>query len=489
MAFLATDPVGPQGTLRQRLLVAMGVALAAACVIGILRIAVTLNLPAVYGMDEGWSAFHQAEAIAGQTPYPDASSLMYNVYPPLSFYIVGAFGRLIGDNILAGRILSLVAFLVTALGIAQAVRLMGGRKSAAGFAALVFMTGLLFDHDYVGTNTPQMLAHAFGIVGLVLCLRQPRSARALFFAALFFVLAGFTKHNLVAQPLAVAVWLLVIDRRSALTFILSGAALGAAACVAFQLVFGHSVWSEVHSARIWSAGFAFHALVGRVPEALAPLLASFALLRWFPQDRTVQFCLLYLAIAIGSAAYFIGGAGTGGNMLFDAEIAVALCAGFGLHKLSTRHPAAGVAACYALPLLAVVAFTALTGRFPRFWLDQNAKPVADARQDIAFLKTQQGPVLCRELALCFRAGKTAEADLWNVEQAVVLGRRDGHELRDAIAARRYAVLQLAAPPNVLGAAPELQGPFTRAIAATIQAHYVIHHRDAVGTFWVRRHTP
>lgn len=485
MAFRVTEAMGPQGA--QRLRLGMGVALAAACVVGILRIAFTLNLPVVYGMDEGWSAFHQAEAIAGLNPYPPSQSLMYNVYPPLSFYIVGAFGRLIGDNILAGRVLSLLAFLITAFGIAKAVRLMGCSKQAAGFAAVVFMTGLLFDHDYVGTNTPQMLAHAFGIVGLVLCLVQPRSAKALFFAALFFVLAGFTKHNLVAQPLAVAVWLLLVDRRSALTFILSGAALGVLACIAFQFAFGHSVWSEVNSARYWSFAFAFRGITGRLPEALLPVLASFALLRLFPRDPYLQFCLLYLAIAIVSAAYFIGGAGTGGNMLFDAEIAAALCAGFGLHKLlSAGRPSTGFAACFALPLLGVVLFTAVTGRYPRYWLDQQAKPVADARQDIAFLKGQQGPVLCRELALCFRAGKTAEADLWNVEQAVVLGRRDGHELRDAIVAHRYTVLQLAAPPNVLGAATELQGPFTRAIAATIQAHYVIHHSDANGTFWVPR---
>lgn len=479
-----TDPIRAQGAQRTAIMAA----LAAMCLIGILRIVFTLNLPVVYGMDEGWSAFHQAEALAGQNPYPSANSLMYNVYPPLSFYVVGAFGRLFGgNNILAGRILSLLAFLVTALGIAQAVRLMGGGKQAAGFAALVFLTGLLFDHDYVGTNTPQMLAHAFGIVGLVLGLWRPRSAKVLFSAALFFVLAGFTKHNLVVQPLAVALWLLLVDRRSALTFVLCGAVLGLMACFAFQYAFGHSVWSEVNSARIWSLSFALRGITGRLPEALMPVLASLALLRWYPRDHAVQFCLLYLAIAIVSGAYFIGGAGTGGNMLFDAEIAVALCAGLGLDKLlRSNRPSLGFAACYALPLLGVVLFTAVTGRYPRYWLDQHAKPVTDTRLDIAFLKAQQGPILCRELALCFRAGKTAEADLWNVEQAVMLGRRDGHELRDAIAAQRYTVLQLAGPPNVLGAATELQGPFTRAIAVTIQAHYRIHHSDANGTFWVRR---
>jgi hypothetical protein len=489
MTFSMTELAVPQRLTRQRLLIIMIAILAMACAIGVLRIAFTLDLPVVYGSDEGWSAYHQAEAAAGISPYPASSSLMYNVYPPLSFYIVGAVGRLINDNILAGRIISLLAFLLTALGVAKAARQMGCTKREAGFAALLLMTGLLYDHDYVGTNTPQMIGQAFGIAGLILCLRQPRTGMALFFSALFFVLAGFTKHNLVAQPITAAAWLLLVDRRSGFKFVLFGGGLTLLGLAAFQLTFGHSVWSEINSSRVWAYYFSLRAMAGRIPEALVPVLASVALLRWFPKDRYLHFCLLYLAISIVSATYFLGGAGTGGNMLSDAEIAVSLCGGLGLHLLSNtdsgRHSTA-FAACYFLPLLGVVMFTAATGRFPRYWLDYHARPVVDARKNVAFLKDHDGPALCREQALCFRAGKPVEADLWNLEQAVTLGRRDGHELREAIEQRRYAVLQLYEPPNVLGAPPEVQVEYSRSIARAVEANYRIDHTDFNGTFWVRR---
>jgi uncharacterized membrane protein len=50
--------------------------------------------------------------------YPSHDKLITNNYPPLSFYIVGALGWLIGDMVLAGRLLSLGAVAVTAVAVA-----------------------------------------------------------------------------------------------------------------------------------------------------------------------------------------------------------------------------------------------------------------------------------------------------------------------------------------------------------------------------------
>ena len=59
--------------------------------------------------NEGWNAYF-ADAAMGKMPlYPSADQLITNNYPPLSFYIVGLAGRFIGDPVLAGRLLSLVA--------------------------------------------------------------------------------------------------------------------------------------------------------------------------------------------------------------------------------------------------------------------------------------------------------------------------------------------------------------------------------------------
>ena len=66
--------------------------------------------------NEGWNAYF-ADAAMGKVPlYPSPDQFITNNYPPLSFYIVGLVGRLVGDPVLAGRLLSLVAVVAIATG-------------------------------------------------------------------------------------------------------------------------------------------------------------------------------------------------------------------------------------------------------------------------------------------------------------------------------------------------------------------------------------
>ncbi|MEI6417409.1 MAG: hypothetical protein WCO92_06785, partial [Verrucomicrobiota bacterium] len=69
-------------------------------------------LPIMVNTNEGWNAFF-ADAAMGKMPlYPSLDRLITNNYPPLSFYVVGGFGKLFGGPILAGRILSLIAIII-----------------------------------------------------------------------------------------------------------------------------------------------------------------------------------------------------------------------------------------------------------------------------------------------------------------------------------------------------------------------------------------
>src|SRR5471032_3023495 len=83
-----------------------------------------LAIPVLAPLDpnEGWNAAHALAAMAGGALYPPLQSLMVNNYPPLSFYIVGELGRLTGDPVIAGRILSLIAFLTACGGITLVLR-------------------------------------------------------------------------------------------------------------------------------------------------------------------------------------------------------------------------------------------------------------------------------------------------------------------------------------------------------------------------------
>src|SRR5215467_2670049 len=89
--------------------------------------------------NEGWNAFF-ADAAMGKMPlYPSADQLITNNYPPLSFYIVGLVGRLVGDPVLAGRLLSLIAIAAIATAIALSVRRLGGSRVAARISAAFFL--------------------------------------------------------------------------------------------------------------------------------------------------------------------------------------------------------------------------------------------------------------------------------------------------------------------------------------------------------------
>jgi hypothetical protein len=483
----ATDILHPSSSVRRDLITVLNVVLAAACAVGVLRILLTIGLPVLYGSDEGWSAYHQLEAVTGLNPYPRHDSLMYNVYPPLGFYIYGVFGQLTGDFIATGRLTSLVAFLLTTGCVGLVARTMGCSRMQALFASLVYAAVLLFDHDYIGTNTPHAVSQAFAVAGLLLCLHKRRRDLSLVVAALLFVAAFGVKHNMVVIPLAATLWLALHDRRGAAVLAASAIVIGLAGLVLFQGVYGVPLWSVLNSGRVWLLSNSLHSIAGRLPTMLLPIGASIELWRRFPQDRYVRFGAIYLLLACAFAVYFLGGSGTGGNQLFDIELALALNAGLGLSRLSRqgRYQKA-YALCFFLPALVIVAFTGATGRFPRYWLDRQAPAVVAAQSDIRFLKAHPGPALCRQLALCFWAGKTNPADLWNVEQSVVTGRRDGHELKEALDRRDYAVLQLCAPPNILCSPHETRNRYSDDIAALIAARYRMVGKNANGALWVRR---
>jgi len=124
--------------------------------------------------NEGWNAYHAAAAMGAGPLYPGPQSFMINNYPPLSFYFVGALGGVFGDNIIAGRIVSLLSLVAVAFrhffcrlphGLARA-----GRHSSRPCSS---SAGLLAFTDYVGMDDPQMLAHAIAMAGFLVLLREP----------------------------------------------------------------------------------------------------------------------------------------------------------------------------------------------------------------------------------------------------------------------------------------------------------------------------
>jgi len=155
--------------------------------LGVLALAVLLLLttPALrmwfkFAIDynEGWNAYHAARAAAGQPIY-DASNVWTPAdYPPLSFYIVGLAGRMVGDPVIAGRVISFLALLAIGLLAGRIVQCLGGDLHARVLAVLLCIGPFAaYGTHYVGMNDPQMLGSLFMMVGLWLYVsRLPAGA-------------------------------------------------------------------------------------------------------------------------------------------------------------------------------------------------------------------------------------------------------------------------------------------------------------------------
>jgi len=404
--------------------------------------------------NEGWNAAHTLLLLAKGTPYPPPHGLMINNYPPLSFYLVGALTLWTGDAVIAGRVLSLLSFLAASIGIASVCRHMGCGSRARICAAMFFAAVLLVCSDYVGMDDPQLLGHALQFFGLALLLRKRIVAAALIFSA-----SLFFKHNLLALPLAAAVWLLWRDRHAAWRFIGCGAAVSGAGLILFHWAYGFSLVSVLSSPRHVSLANAIFA-ASHLWWAVFPL-AVLAVSRSSWKD----FCLIYAGSALMLGLAFSAGDGVDANAFFDLAAACAMA--LGLEVEQSRRPL--LAALCAAPLPLFLAFNFHDNNF--FFTRDFA---VQSKRDVAFLKSQPGPALCDQLSLCLWAGKGAQVDVFNVGEQIKSGAWDGASLAKMIAQRRFAVVQLVDLDGL--------GPSVR---IALERNYRIHHSDDNGHFLTR----
>jgi hypothetical protein len=422
-------------------LLLVSAALATGCALGLMHVACVIGFHVPFDPNEGWNAYFTQAAVTTGSPYPPADGLLINNYPPLSFYVVGAIAKLTGDAILAGRIIALVALLGVALGIETAARQMGCSRIEALFAAVLFTAGLMLTSDYAGMDDPQLLGHAIAVAGLVLTLHEPRTPRLMVAAAALLVFAFFVKHNLVILPVALALWLLLADRRHALTFIASGLVFLLIGLGIFKESFGISLFDQVSSARTYSLANAWPTLLPWLSVSVVPIAGVAVLYAIARRDRHAVLCAIYAITATAAGLFFLGGAGVDANALFDADIALALAAGVLMNRLEGRIQQGLAAGLFAVgPAIGLFNLDAVWWSAD-YWLH----PLADERRaaggEIALIRATRGPVLCEMLSLCYWAGKPAEVDVFNIEQAYLAGGRSDNGLAQQVDQRRFALIQ------------------------------------------------
>ncbi len=174
--------------------------------------------------NEGWNAYFADAAIHGGVLYPPADALITNNYPPLSFYLVGAVGQLMGDNIFAGPVIALLSLLFVAWSIYYWLRSNGYGDAAFGLlAALTFLAyAVTYARDYVAMDDPQWLAHALMMGGLLVIWKSARTTPGgIILGAVLMMAAGWTKHLLIPLPVTVSLWLLWRSRPAFAKWVIS----------------------------------------------------------------------------------------------------------------------------------------------------------------------------------------------------------------------------------------------------------------------------
>jgi hypothetical protein len=431
--------------------------------------------------NEGWNAFHTADLIAGRPLYPDPAGVYINNYPPLSFHVVALASRALGDPLIAGRIVSLAAFMAwTTLLVALAVAL-GCTPLEGAFGAAIFAADMLLTADYyVGADDPQMLAQAIGAAGLLLAVHPARTRRMLAAAAVLLVAAVFTKQNVVA-PIAAVAWLAVVDRPSAWRLVAYGVIATAAAVALFVVIDGRAVVTQPLLPRPFRFSKLAAMSVRWLPRWMLFVPGCVLLGTRARRDPGALFALVYAGAAAAAGLLLLGGEGVYWNALFEAQWALALSASVALSRLkrSTGSPPGLLTLSYAGALVVVLGLTVnIHWLSPRFWLDPRWHEAATASSEIEFLRRQSGAALCEDMTLCYFAGKAPEVDVFAVSQLLRRDPRRAAEVARRIDAQRYAVIVLRAetPGWTMGADVD------RALAA----RYRVDHLSQWGGFLIPR---
>ena len=364
-----------------------------------------------YPLDYGEAAMvDQAMAMtAGQNIYRrDLAMPPYIVsnYPPLYVLSLVPFVGLFGPSFLAGRIISALCSLASAVFLALIVRTYSQDRLAAAVTAMLFLA-----FPYVVGWSPlarvDMLALALSTAGLYVLVRWPTTWQGLVISALLLVAAVYTRQSYgLAAPLAAFVWLWTQDRRQSLR-LRSGQALRLAA-----LVGGIGLILFLALNVLTQGGFFFHVVTATVNEFgterlerhwrdlrdTAPILLIFGGAFLILAPRRVRSWPLLAPYLVGAilSALTIGKIGSNINYLLELCAALSLVAGALVawsHQRRWLH-----AVLLVLLALQVGQLMQATLKGPVEGLKWRLKPAGALKDLERMVETTDGPVLADEFA-------------------------------------------------------------------------------------------
>jgi len=482
---LNTDPKTRASTL----LYWTGMAMIAAVILAglILPLASMLRFVAL-DPNEGWNALFTRIAMRGGDLYPSPGGTVINNYPPLSFYIVGLVGRLMGDDIFAGRAVALLSMFIVGANIYRWLRAAGSSARAACLGAGLFLAfAVSYAPTYVGMDDPQWLAHALMTSGLVVLWRGNAGTRAILIGSALMLAGGWSKHLLIPLPIAATFWLARRSRPALLTWVGVSALLLAVTGLVVWWLYGGAFFDSLHSAREFSR----HQATVRVRTALrffAPMVALSALLLPLGKhsERT-EFATAYLLVAGAVAVVASGGIGVDLNANFDFLIAACLCSALTAEAIWQRQLPGALSNIQLGAVLTLLLGVYLGSKAAGLWpATQRDLHSLDAREsetlaDVHIIaEAGGGHAACEMPQLCYWAKSEFSVDFFNYGQRLKVGMQPLTPCEQVFDGRRVALVQLSSPGG------RGSGQLPAACNALIQRNYALRSESSLGSILLPR---
>lgn len=406
----------------------------------------TLSILFPYPLDYGEAALvDQAMHLSvGQNIYRDISTPPYTIanYPPLYVLLLAPFVKLLGPTFLAGRAISVLSALATAIFLSFIIYL-DSKERLAAFVAGIFFLATPYVVYWSGLLRIDLLGLALSLAALYLLARWPTARWSWVAGSLLLVAAIYTRQSYaLAAPLAAFVWLWTHERRRAAELALSVAGLSLALFLLLNIVTGggfffHTVTANINEFRLESLRQSLVDLGGT-----APLLLSLGLVFLFRGRDKIRLWPLTAGYLVGAliSTLTIGKIGSNVNYFLELAAALSLVAGVAVARSRPypwRQAALLILLALQIGLLMQTTLEEFVDRrlIPR-WRDQAA--LANLERMVA---EADGPVLADEyLGLVTLQGRPLYLQPFAMTQLAWAGRWDQTKLIESIAHQTFPLI-------------------------------------------------
>lgn len=449
-----------------------------------------------YGEGIVWQ---QATMILDGRAYGDITRYPFIVfhYPPIYHLTASALDAVTpGDWLLAGRLLSFAATLMSAMLCAGLVLTATRRRDGSSIAGAILAATFFLSAAPVvlwgALARVDMLALLLGLGGLHAGVRAVERPRLIHLAALLFVLALFTRQTAIFAPAALFGTLLVVRPRLALAGIGSSVVLGLTGLaimialtdggfVDHAFLYNVNRFALSHFLKITNHAFGYQPLAWALVAAAATGLAIAAVrtglgggwrstLAASPGPLAVAVTFAYLVV---SMLGFPLAAKIGSNVNYFVDLcsAAAVLVGIAAANLPQRLLAGRTSAALVAPaLLLLVAMSAVFSIPQTYrWQASQHQSIASYDRLVAEIRAARAPVLSDDMVIIRKAGRQVPWESAIFSELAHVGLWDERPIVAMIDQRRFAFIRTVGQRGI----PLFDARYRPAVADAIDRAYPV----------------